>query len=466
MPPKKQKKLRKPRANKRSGKPQPLPRSVQALLQYLGGTEVKLASSRPQRAQVAQTQQQQQQQMQYAAAISGAPTQAPAAISGAAPKAPTRPRGRPKGTGNAKAAATLAPAISGAAPKAPARPRGRPKKIGDFIAPSPLALAGIALQPQQIIMQQSAQQQLDTKKMEESQKQIQTEIAAIKVKQEKNNKKQTPIETLAFFQQKADFPQFMGQFPTKSEFSAAAKQPSLTGTFFSADENQSSLTGTLASAEPNTPSRMSSVLPQRQYRRGQMLAGPNDTTLSMGHASVGTTPSAPSSRRSVSSAHSFFKSMFEEQSLISPARYQGMMNVRPPSSQASSVVFSGGGGAAPDTFAPAASNIGEHLAQQFIQNVASPEKLATKKLRGRPAKVKTPSAAAMKFEGQTAEQAIATFQAAKPARKPYSRKTPVALPQGVDPSTQVQMLASGGAAAAAPKQRRGQSLKDLAKGGE
>ena len=133
MPPKKQKKLRKPRANKRSGKPQPLPRSVQALLQYLGGTEVKLASSRPQRAQVAQTQQQQQQQMQYAAAISGAPTQAPAAI-------------------------------SGAAPKAPARPRGRPKKIGDFIAPSPLALAGIALQPQQIIMQQSAQQQLDTKK--------------------------------------------------------------------------------------------------------------------------------------------------------------------------------------------------------------------------------------------------------------------------------------------------------------
>ena len=40
------------------------------------------------------------------------------------------------------------------------------------------------------------------------------------------------------------------------------------------------------------------------------------------------------------------------------------------------------------------------------------------------------------------------------------------LSQGVDPSTQVQMLASGGAAAAVPKQRRGQSLKDLAKGGE
>ena len=412
MPPKKQKKLRKPRANKRSGKPQPLPRSVQALLQYLGGSDVKLGSSRPQRAQVAQQpqpQQLQQQQIQYAAAISGAPPQAAAAISGAAPKAAARPRGRPKGTGNAKAVATLVPAV----PKAPARPRGRPKKIGDVIAPSPLALAGLALQPQQVIMQQSAQQQQDTKKMEESQKQIQTDIAAMKIKQENHNKTQTPVETLAFFQQKPNFPSFMGRFPTRSEFSAAEKKPSLVGS-----------------------------LPDNAFFG-----------------------SVPASQRSMSSQQSLLQSLFKERDpSISSSRYEGMMQVRAPSSysQASSpfsVITP-----EPDQSAPAASSVGEHLAQQFIQNVASPEKLPTKKLRVRQPKVAA-AAVPMKFEGQTAEQAISTFQAAKPARKHRAKASAVVvLPVGVDPSTQVQMLAAGGAAAAAPKQRRGRSLKELSKG--
>jgi len=409
MPPKKQKKLRKPRANKRSGKPQPLPRSVQALLQYLGGSDVKLGSSRPQRAQVAPSQQPQQlQQQQYAAAINGAPPQAAAAISGAAPKAPARPRGRPKGTGNAKAIATLVPAV-------PARPRGRPKKIGDVIAPSPLALAGLALQPQQVIMQQSAQQQQDTKKMEESQKQIQTDIAAMKIKQENPNKTQTPVETLAFFQQKPNFPSFMGRFPTRSEFSAAEKKPSLVGSL------------------------------------------PDNAFLG----------SVPASQRSMSSQQSLLQSLFRERDpSISSSRYEGMMQVRAPSSysQASSpfsVITP-----EPDQSAPAASSVGEHLAQQFIQNVASPEKLPTKKLRVRQPKAAAAAAAVpMKFEGQTAEQAISTFQAAKPARKPRVKASAkVVLPQNVDPSTQVQMLAAGGAAAAAPKQGRGRSLKELVKG--
>jgi hypothetical protein len=304
------------------------------------------------------------------------------------------------------------------------RPRGRPKKIGDVIAPSPLALAGLALQPQQVIMQQSAQQQQDTKKMEESQKQIQTDIAAMKIKQENPNKTQTPVETLAFFKQKPNFPSFMGRFPTKSEFSAAL----------------GSLPGTL----------------------------PDD-------AFVG---SAPASQRSMTSQRSLLQSLFHERDpSISSSRYEGMMQMRGPSSQSSSFNVSPFSGtaisaAAPDIRAPTgSSNIGDYLAQQFIQNVASPEQLATKKMRGRPPKAKAaaaPSAAAapLQFEGQTAEQAIATFQSAKPARKTRAKAAAVVvLPEGVDPSTQVQILAGGGAAAAAPKPRRGRSLKELSKGG-
>jgi hypothetical protein len=311
-------------------------------------------------------------------------------------------------------------------PKAPARPRGRPKKIGDVIAPSPLALAGLALQPQQVIMQQSAQQQQDTRKMEESQKQIQTDIAAMKIKQENPNKTQTPVETLAFFQQKPSFPSFMGRFPTKSEFSAAL----------------GSLPGTL----------------------------PDD-------AFVG---SAPASQRSMTSQRSLLQSLFQERDAsISSSRYEGMMQMRGPSSQSSSFnvsPFSGAAisAAAPDIHAPTASligssNVGDYLAQQFIQNVASPEKLPTKKMRGRPRKAAAaPSAAApLQFEGQTTEQAMATFKSAEPARKPRARATvAVVLPQGVDPSTQVQILAGGGAAAATPRPRRGRSLKELKGGGK
>lgn len=435
MPPKK---LRKKRA-KRSGKPQPLPRSVQALLQYLGGSDVKLGSSRPQRAQpsaAAQSQpqqQMQQQQMQY--------VQPPQAAK-AAPKAAARPRGRP------------------------------PKGTGNVIGQSPLV--ALAPAPQQIIMQQPAQQQQDIKNLEESQKRTQADIATMKVKQEENIKNQTPAATLAFFQQQAKVPKFMGVMPTRSENSAAAKQPSLTGTsasvssarsylqsgtFFSADDR------TLASAEPNTPSRIAPRQPtvKNPINYGHMSADRmNDTTLP-----IGTTPS-------MSSARSYLQSM-------SSARHEGMMQMRAPSSQTSSSVISGGGGAAPDIRASAASsNVGDYLAQQFIQNVASPEQLATKKMRGRPPKTKAaaapsaaaPSAAApIQFEGQTAEQAIATFQAAKPVRKTRVKASAaVVLPQGVDLSTQVQMLAAGGAAAlgaaAAPKQRRGRSLKELAKGAQ
>jgi hypothetical protein len=427
MPPKKQKKLRKPRANKRSGKPQPLPRSVQALLQYLGGSDVKLGSSRPQRAQVAQQpqpqqlqqqqpQQLQQQQIQYAAA----------------PKA---------------------------APKAAARPRGRPPKgTGNVIGQSPLI--ALAPPPQQIIMQQpisaAAQQQQDT---------LQADVAAIKVKQEaallksakEASTRQTPTETLAFFQQKAEFPIFMGQFPTRSEYSAAAKQPSLTGTLFTAIESQPSLAGSIAtSAEPNTPSK---TAPSRQPTgKRQKHITPDrlsDYQVQINKSDVThlLTPSIPSSRWSESSRISMHS-----------ARYEGMAHVKASSSQASSVIISGGGGSARDMRAPAASSVGDHLAQEFIKNVSSPEQLATKKLRGRQPKAAA-AAVPMKFEGQTAEQAISTFQAAKPARKPRAKASAaVVLPQNVDPSTQVQMLAAGGAAAAAPKQRRGRSLTELAKG--
>lgn len=358
MPPKKQKKARKPRAKK----PQPLPRSVQALLKYLGGSDVKLGSSRPQPAQVAQQFQPPQQQAQYAA-----PPPAAAAIS-KAPKAPARPRGRP------------------------------PKATGNVIGQSPLA--SLAPAPQQVILQQPAQQQQETQKQEETQKQLQADVAAIKIKQEKAEKKpqtQTPVETLAFFQQQTGAPKFMGQFPTRSEFSAATKQPSLAGT---------------------TPS----------FGEQSML-----------------------------------------QSMFKPQRYLGVV-VRPSGSQASSErtlsVASGvpSGGAS-------AGGVGDFLAQKFIQDISNPQQMPTKKLRGRPprqtlAASTTAPPTQLQFEGQTAQQAIATFQAAKPARKPRAKKAaPVVLPAGIDPSTQVELLAGGGAAAAAPKQRRGKGLKELMKGG-
>lgn len=261
--------------------------------------------------------------------------------------------------------------------------------------------------------------------------------------EKKASKRQTPIETLAFFQQKPEFPKFMGQFPTRSEFSEAEKQPSLAGSL-------------ATSAEPNTPSR---TAPRQHMGKKQKHLTPDRLSdyqkqLNKSDVTHLLTPDIPSSRWSESSGISMHS-----------ARYEGMAaHVAASSSQASSVVISGGGGSARDVHAPAASSVGEHLAQQFIQNVASPEKLATKKLRGRQPKAAA-AAAPMKFEGQTAEQAISTFQAAKTARKPRVKASAaVVLPVGVDPSTQVQMLAAGGAAAAAPKQRRGQSLKELAKG--
>lgn len=340
MPPKKQKKKR------AAKKPQPLPRSVQALLKYLGGSDVKLGASRP--VSAAQQVQQAQQAMQQPVQYQQSPQQAPA--------------------------------------KAPAKPRGRPRKTGDIIAPSPIGLAGLA--PAMPIFQQPAQQQADTKKIEESQKQIQADIAQIKVKQEKAER-QTPIETLAFFQSKPDVPKFAGQFPTRSEFSAAAKQPALTGT-------------TPSFASGRTPRSMLQSMFEESQKRLQGVSA---------------------EAKSVSSRSS-------ERTLTAPS-------------------ISGAIGVA---------SLGEHLAQKFISDVTNPEKLPAKKLRGRPAKVK--AQAPLQFEGQTGEQALATFQQQQPPkapRKPRVKKGAVVIPQGVDPSTQIGMMAGGGAV----KQARGKSLKEL-----
>jgi len=343
MPPKKQKQKKKRAAKK----PQSLPRSVQALLKYLGGTDVKLGASRPVSAgqQAQQAQQAIQQPVQYQQPSQQAPA------------------------------------------KAAAKPRGRPRKTGDLIAPSPIGLAGLA--PAMPIFQQSGQQQAETKKIEESQKQIQADIAQIKVKQEKAER-QTPIETLAFFQSKPDVPKFAGQFPTRSEISALGKVSGLTGT---------------------TPSFASGRTPR-----------------------------------------SMLQSMFEE----TERRLQGVQSVSSRSSERPLT--------APSVSAPMelpTASLGEHLAQKFIADVSNPEKMPTKKLRGRPAAAaKAKAQAPLQFEGQTGEQALATFQQQqqpKAARKPRAKKAAVVIPMGVDPSTQIGMMAGGGPV----KQARGKSLKEL-----
>jgi hypothetical protein len=342
MPPKKQKKKR------AAKKPQALPRSVQALLKYLGGADVKLGASRP--VSAAQQVQQSQQAMQQPVQYQQSPQQAPA--------------------------------------KAAAKPRGRPRKTGDIIAPSPIGLAGLA--PAMPIFQQSGQQQADTKKIEESQKQIQADIAQIKVKQEKAER-QTPIETLAFFQSKPDVPKFAGQFPTRSEFSAAAKQPALTGP-------------TPSFASGRTPRSMLQSMFEETQKRLQGVSA---------------------EAKSVSSRSS-------ERTLTAPS-------------------ISGAEGVA---------SLGEHLAQKFIGDVTNPEKMPAKKLRGRPAKAKAQAQAPLQFEGQTGEQALATFQQQQPPkapRKPRVKKSAMVIPQGVDPSTQIGIMAGGGAV----KQARGKSLKEL-----
>ena len=104
---------------------------------------------------------------------------------------------------------------------------------------------------------------------------------------------------------------------------------------------------------------------------------------------------------------------------------------------------------------------GTHLAGQYITAAAAPEVLSTKKLRGRPPK----KTAAFQFEGQTGEQALGIFQqqqataAAKPPQKKRAAtpRAAVVLPANADPSTQIGILASQ----VAPKQSRGKSVLEM-----
>lgn len=340
MPPKRR--VRKGKG--KSKKPQPLPRSVQALLSYLGGTDVKLGSSRPTSA-AQQAQQAQQMMLQ--------PQQQPVQQVQQPAKAVPKPRGRPR------------------------------KAAGDIIAPSPLALAGLA--PTIPVMQQPQQQQQQKPeivvKLEETQKQIQKDISALKGIAER----QTPVETLTFFQQPRGW---MG-----GPLGESAAGPPLTGT---------------------TPSFASSGAPR-----------------------------------------SMLQSMFEE----TERRLQGVASQSSASSSQPRLrEISGGGAAARE---PPSASVGEYLAQKFVGDITSPEVMPSKKLKGRPPKQpKQP----LQFEGQTGEQALATFQAAAAAaapkqRKPRAKKS-VAPPVGADPSTQIQAMAGQ----AAPVQRRGATLKQLAGG--
>lgn len=135
---------------------------------------------------------------------------------------------------------------------------------------------------------------------------------------------------------------------------------------------------------------------------------------------------------------------------------------------------------------------GAFASSQYVKAVASPEMTAKVTLRGRPRlteQQKAANAEARKLEkaqrkellksageslyqeGQSATKALEALTSTIAEKKVKLKLVPKAgsklesMMRGVDPSTQVQFLASGGGAAAQPTQQRGKSVLEMMGGG-
>lgn len=352
-------------------KPQPLPKSVQALLRYLGGTDVKMSSSArqpatiapqfPQQAGQGQPQQQQQQQ---------APQQAP---------------------------------------------RRQRKQTGNVVALSPLGqLAPAPLPPVQLTPEQEK-----AKLQAEAEAKVKYE-AKQKAKEEATAKVSQLEQSLTQFKQQA--------------IDVAGGQLNLTRKL----QNEVA------------------ALKSSQHYQGQDYE-PLDSELDF-------TPSS--------------KPFIQEQKLL----------VSTESTPASKRAISAPTRAA---YEPKEVDIGQaaHAASQYIQSVASPEmtpKVVLKGKAGRPRlsdEQKAANAEARKlekkqkaellkqagqqlYEGQSATKALETLTSSLQAKKAEKIKLKLKTPSltGLDPSTQIEQLASaGGAAAKSISPQRGMSIPELKK---
>ena len=355
----KKKVLRKKRVQAQK-KPQPLPKSVQALLRYLGGSDVKVSSSARQPAMVAQQfapqQQQQQQQQQF--------QQAP----------PLQPR--------------------------------RQQPVGQTIAASPLArLAPPPPAPQPTPAQQ----------------------APIIIKQSKK------------------------EAPASSDVAALRSKVGLLEQGLSSFKQQAGQVAVALSEGIRKSLKASQHYQEQDY-------DPLDSEVDMSPAA---------------------KPYVAEQGL------QVATITAPKQARASSVPSRASAAyEAPEVEA----GQGAYAAGQYVKAIASPEMTAKVTLRGRPRlteQQKAANAAARKEEKEQRKQLLKTageqlYQEGQSATKALEALTSTiaekkkvklkivpkagSILAGVDPSTQIQFLASGGGAATAPQQR-GKSVLEMMGGG-
>jgi len=354
----KKKVLRKKRVQK---KPQPLPKSVQALLRYLGGSDVKVSSSARQPAMVAQQFAPQQQQQQF--------QQAP--------------------------------------PPLQAR---RQQPVGQTIAASPLArLAPPPPAPQPTPIQQ----------------------APIIIKQSKK------------------------EAPASSDVLALKSKVGLLEQGLSSFKQQA---GLVAVALNESIRKASKHYQEQDY-------DPLDSEVEMYPAAK---PYVAEQGLQVSTALSdMFSSSRQARASSVPARTTAAYE-------------------APEEIE---AGQGAYAAGQYVKAVASPEMTPIVKLKGRPRlseQQKAANAAARKEEkeqrkqllknagetlyqeGQSATKALEALTstiAAKKKPKLVLKAKPGSVLAGVDPSTQVEFLASAGGAAAQPSQQRGRSVLEMIGGG-